>query len=286
MFLGILINNYYEVECIMKTNMVNLGTTELGSGMSVIHKNLLIAEYLENKLMSISKYEREYNSPKEQLWIRENLENLGGIFDSYGNYHVWIKNNDSFSSICYCININSKTSNKYLVKEEGYYLVGYPNVWQPEQDAGIAIMTYMIENNIPGYYLFFRKGGEKWLSENMEQLFVDKDIYFCFNFCDIGNFEGKNKQYIFIDPEQSIYFPKHRLNFSIRNCIGTKEQSILVRNKVDSMRYLRSMAMQLAINPGIVTRRIENENNNKCINTYEFTKIAIMLLNQKFFADY
>lgn|GEM_PF-4832108 len=240
-----------------------------------IQRKLLSIKEIEHTLIRVGGTTRAYESRQEKNWIEKNLKDLEGYWDNYGNYHVWLKG----SCICYCVNINTRLGERnYKIKKDGRYYIAEPDIWEAEKDAGIAILRYMIEKGTPGYYLFLRGEGALWLSKNQPQLFIEKDIYICLNFCNIGAIA---QRFIFIDPEQRGYFPAHRLNIKIQNCIGNQEENVEAKKQLETMKYMNSMAMQITINPGV-----EKIDDRQKLNIKEFEKIALLLLEREMFVEY
>lgn len=252
-------------------------------GVPVLYEDSLLIEEVENRLIRASGCKR-YNSRKEKRWIEENLADLPGEFDKYGNFHVWIRDEIINPGICYCVNINNKEEKSYIIKRSGDHWVAEPNVWDAEKDGGFAILRVMIEKNVPGYYIFLRNDGEWWLSQEQPELLAEKDIYICFNFCSVGSFYPYRKC-IFIEPEQAEYFPIYRLNKRLQKCLGNREEYWEAKKQVDTMKYMNNMAIQIAINPGVEEYTIKTEK-IKGINIKEFRETALMFIKNEIFINY
>lgn len=126
---------------------------------------------------------REYGSATEAAYVGWLVNRLPvTMIDGAGNVHVDIRTDESHRTM-----FTSHTDSVHRggginkVHVDGkFWRASTNSALGADDGAGNAIMAYMIEAGVPGYYVFFRGEecggiGSKWLADEMPELFNDID---------------------------------------------------------------------------------------------------------------
>lgn len=126
---------------------------------------------------------REFGSPTEAAYVGWLVNRLPvTMIDGAGNIHVDLRSGPNhrtmFTSHTDSVHDGGGINKVHI--DGKFWRASKDSALGADDGAGNAIMAYMIEAGVPGYYVFFRGEecgglGSKWLSRNMESLFKDID---------------------------------------------------------------------------------------------------------------
>ncbi len=226
-------------------------------------------ERLEKNLFRLGGYNKPFMSEDEKLWIKSNLQKIKEKgFDNYGNFHYIIGKNPK--TIYTCL-INEKNKGFYTIEKNNFKNIvkakEKDSKWEPLILAGTTLLYTLIEENLPGHYIFCREKGYKWIKENLIDIFDDKIISIIFM---SKEEEIKNDKTLYIPNRQRSAFPiyviaKHWLE-NTANVEEAKAWSIS-----DSVYFWQDTIACLGVNPGV---------ENQSINLTKFFTIALNIKRQ------
>ena len=126
---------------------------------------------------------RDYGSQTEAAYVAWLVNRLPvTMIDGAGNIHVDTRTEPAHRSMftSHTDSVHSSGGVNPVHVDGKFWRAGTGAALGADDGAGNAVMAYMIEMGVPGYFVFFRGEecggiGSKWLAKNMPELFEDID---------------------------------------------------------------------------------------------------------------
>lgn len=124
-------------------------------------------------MLSLKRPSGGYGEAQTAAWLAKRLD--VDYIDAAGNLHVDMRYKKCETLFTSHLDSVHRSEGYNMMECDGKWLRAKGDVLGADDAAGVAVMAYMIEQKVPGYYIFFRQEecggiGSKWLADNMPDL--------------------------------------------------------------------------------------------------------------------